>query len=79
MFVVAQSQELFKALERGQAVPVRLQGPIGLTRAQQPWMRYPVMVAVVGGIGVSLNLRPSNLSPKAFTTDHCTWLRPTPS
>lgn len=55
-------QELFKAVERGQAIPVRLQGPIGLKRSEQPWMRYPVVVAIVGGIGV--NSLPPPLSPR---------------
>lgn len=51
-------QELFQALERGEALPVRVQGPIGLPHAELPWLRYPYLVCVTGGIGV----RPSPYS-----------------
>lgn len=45
-------QTLFKLLERGAHVPVRVQGPIGLRHAEYPWMKYNVLVCIVGGIGV---------------------------
>ena len=45
-------QAMFAQLERGQAIPVRVQGPIGLDRAEHPWTRYPVLVCITGGIGV---------------------------
>lgn len=50
-------QDMLKLLQRGLAVPVRVQGPIGIHATEKPWLRYPVLVCVTGGIGVSLLLR----------------------
>lgn len=52
-------QTLFKLLERGAHVPVRVQGPIGLRHAEYPWLKYNVLVAFVGGIGVRKHLKQS--------------------
>lgn len=50
-------QTLFKLLERGAHLPVRVQGPIGLRHAEYPWLKYNVLVAFVGGIGVRKHLK----------------------
>lgn len=51
-YMFAILQELLEALERGMPVPVRVQGPIGLRDSEKPWLRYPVLVCITGGIGV---------------------------
>ena len=47
-------QSLFRLLEKRVQLPVRVQGPIGLRSREYPWLRYDVLVCIVGGIGVRL-------------------------
>lgn len=47
------TSDMLKLLQRGLAVPVRVQGPIGIHATEKPWLRYPVLVCITGGIGIS--------------------------
>lgn len=48
------TQSLFQLLEKRVQLPVRVQGPIGLRFREYPWLRYDILVCIVGGIGVRL-------------------------
>lgn len=57
-------------LERGKPVPVRCQGPIGLNDVEKPWLRYPVLVCVTGGIGVRHSRKSQTLRYLAIDSFH---------